>query len=163
MKELLCLYATYNHWANKTLLNTVLALKEDEQHKPITSSFAGLYETWLHVLKAETIWWQRLNNLEKNELTSGTYKPTMHELADLLNKQDVLWSEYLIEMDEADFKKLFAYKNLKGEPFEQPLFEVLHHLFNHATYHRGQVVTMLRQSNVEKIPATDFVHWVRTK
>jgi len=163
MKELLCLYASYNQWANKALVSVVLSLQEEEQQKPVISSFEGLYETLLHVLKAETIWWQRLHKLDKNEITSGTYKPTMHELADLLSKQDTLWSSCLTELDEADYKMQFAYHNLKGEAFEQPLFEVLHHLFNHATYHRGQVVTILRQLNVTQIPATDFVHWVRTK
>jgi uncharacterized damage-inducible protein DinB len=36
-------------------------------------------------------------------------------------------------------------------------------VFNHATYHRGQLVTMLRQIGAEKIPATDFAAFVRLK
>ena len=40
---------------------------------------------------------------------------------------------------------------------------MLLHLFNHQTFHRGQLVTMLRQNGIEKIPATDFIVFSRTK
>jgi uncharacterized damage-inducible protein DinB len=40
---------------------------------------------------------------------------------------------------------------------------MLLHVFNHGTYHRGQLVTMLRQLGIENIPATDFIVWSREK
>ena len=40
---------------------------------------------------------------------------------------------------------------------------MLHHVFNHATYHRGQLINMLRQLGVEKVPQTDFSFWVQNK
>jgi uncharacterized damage-inducible protein DinB len=43
------------------------------------------------------------------------------------------------------------------------VYQILLHLANHNTYHRGQLVNMLRQLGVEKIPQTDFVVWSRKK
>ncbi len=60
-------------------------------------------------------------------------------------------------------KVAFDYENSKGEQFKQPIFQMLLHVFNHGTYHRGQLVTMLRQLGVENIPATDFIVWSREK
>ncbi|MGB3005447.1 MAG: DinB family protein [Chitinophagaceae bacterium] len=37
------------------------------------------------------------------------------------------------------------------------------HVFNHAAYHRGQLINMLRQLGVKKLPATDFIIWSRNK
>jgi uncharacterized damage-inducible protein DinB len=48
---------------------------------------------------------------------------------------------------------------LDGTQYKQPIWQMLLHVFNHATYHRGQVVNMLRQLGVDKIPSTDFSTW----
>ena len=47
--------------------------------------------------------------------------------------------------------------------FKQPTWQMLLHVFNHGTYHRGQLVNMLRQLGVSRIPATDFALWSRGK
>jgi len=52
---------------------------------------------------------------------------------------------------------------LKGEHFKQPIYKMLLHVFNHGTYHRGQIVNMLRQLGIEKIPQTDFIVWSRKR
>jgi len=41
------------------------------------------------------------------------------------------------------------------------LFQILLHIFNHGTYHRGQLVTILQQLNIQNIPQTDFIVWTR--
>jgi len=40
---------------------------------------------------------------------------------------------------------------------------MLTHVFNHGTYHRGQLITMARQLGVEKLQQTDFIIWSRKK
>jgi uncharacterized damage-inducible protein DinB len=49
-----------------------------------------------------------------------------------------------------------VYQNLKGETWRYPLWQQMHHVVNHSTYHRGQVVTMLRQLGAAA-PATDLL------
>ncbi|HYV42997.1 MAG TPA: DinB family protein [Thermoanaerobaculia bacterium] len=49
-----------------------------------------------------------------------------------------------------------SYVNVKGETWPYPLHEMLVHVVNHSTYHRGQVATMLRQ--LGKTPlSTDYL------
>ena len=45
---------------------------------------------------------------------------------------------------------VFQYYNSKKEHFKSPVYQMLMHVFNHGTYHRGQLVNMLRQLGVEK-------------
>jgi len=47
--------------------------------------------------------------------------------------------------------------------YKQPVCQMILHVFNHGTYHRGQLVNMLRQLGIEKIPQTDFIVWSRKK
>jgi uncharacterized damage-inducible protein DinB len=76
----------------------------------------------------------------------------------LQNKQ---WIEWISNAQEHMFQHEFIYLNSKKEQFKQPVYQVLVHIFNHGTYHRGQLVTMLRQLGVEKIPQTDYIVWTR--
>ena len=62
---------------------------------------------------------------------------------------------------EANIVHVFAYQNSKRELFKQPVYEVLLQLFNHQTYHRGQLTNMLRQLGIDKIAATDFIVFSR--
>jgi uncharacterized damage-inducible protein DinB len=55
------------------------------------------------------------------------------------------------------------YSDFDKAQFKQPTWQMLLHVFNHGTYHRGQLVNMLRQLGVSRIPATDFALWSRGK
>lgn len=163
MKELLLQLARYNLWANQLLFSTINYLTEEEQKKEVISSFPGIYRTLLHMLDAESIWWQRIRLLEKINRPSDTFSGTTDELINELLKQDKLWLEYVEQAQEHIFNHEFIYNTSKKENFKQPTFQMLLHLFNHNTYHRGQLVTILRQLGVESIPATDFIVWSRKK
>jgi uncharacterized damage-inducible protein DinB len=69
------------------------------------------------------------------------------------------WTTLVDQSTDETLKKILHYQNLRGEQFNVPVYMILHHVFNHCTYHRGQLVTMLRQLGVEKLPSTDFIAW----
>ena len=163
MKELFVQYASYNVWATGLLLETVQHLSEEQQRTEIKSSFPGLYKTLLHMLDAESIWWQRIKLQEKITRPSDEFSESFTELSMLLQQQNRQWLEWVSSTTEHGLQHEFIYLNTKKERFKQPVFQMLLHLFNHGTYHRGQLVTMLRQLGIEKIPATDFILWSRKK
>lgn len=163
MKEIILQYASFNAWANNLLLTTVSGLTEEQQHAEIQSSFLGLYKTILHMLDASSIWWQRLKLQEKIERVGDTFTGDMQALSHQLQQQDKQWQEWVSGANDQVLQHEFIYYNSRKERFKQPVYQMLMHLFNHNTYHRGQMVTMLRQLGVEKIPATDFIVWSRKK
>jgi uncharacterized damage-inducible protein DinB len=163
MKELFVQYASYNTWANSLLVATITALSEEQQQAEVKSSFPSLYKTMLHLLDAESIWWQRIKLQEKITIPSESFTGNMNELSTELLKQNRQWQEWVSSLNENGLQHEFIYMNSKKERFKQPVYQMLLHLFNHNTYHRGQIVTMLRQVGVEKIPPTDFIVWSRKK
>ena len=163
MKEMLTQYATYNIWANNEMLKQILLLTKEQQHQEIVSSFSSLYKTCYHMYDAENIWWQRLKLMEHITRPSDNKEATMQDVANAWQQQSKIWLEWVSKTNEAQLTHVFAYQNTKKEQFKQPVHEMLLHVFNHATYHRGQLVTMLRQLNIEEIPQTDFIYWCRKK
>lgn len=163
MKELLKQYATYNVWATKRILDVILAMPEEKQMAELPSSFTSLFKTVLHMLDAESIWWQRMKMNERINIPSENFNGTMKEVADGLLQQSKLWEEWVSNASDLSLDHVFQYYNTKKEHFKMPVYQMLHHVFNHGTYHRGQLVNMLRQLGMEKIPQTDFSLWTRSK
>ena len=163
MKQLLQQYATYNIWANQKLFDCINNLSDDQVNREITSSFTSVYKTVLHMWFAEDIWWQRLKLVEQIDLSTEKFDGSFAEMLKRYSQQSAEWVEWVNNATEVQLTHVFAYQNTKREQFKQPVQEVLLHLFNHGTYHRGQLVTMIRQLGVEKIPPTDFIVFSRKK
>lgn len=161
MKQLLEQYATYSLWANEQLMNTLLKLSPSKLQEETPSSFPTLFKTLLHMWDAETIWWQRMEGAASLTIPSKVFTGDAAALANGILAQNRQWLGWVKELPEAALQQPLRYKNLKGVDFEDPLYVILNHVFNHGTYHRGQLVTMLRALGVSEIPQTDFIFWHR--
>lgn len=162
MKEILVQYAAYNLWANHRLTDAVLQLPEEMQQQKIISSFPSIELTLLHLMNVESIWWQRMKLVENIHIIEAS-SFTVTQISQKILDASTQWKEWVDKSTTAAFEHEFVYRNSKKEQFKQPVFQMLLHLFNHQTYHRGQIVTMLKQLGVDKIPPTDFIEWSRGK
>ena len=77
------------------------------------------------------------------------FDPTEFATVDLLRTR---WleveheqAEFVAGLSEESLRTVIEYVNTKGESFAYPLWQMLQHVVNHASYHRGQVTTLLRQ------------------
>lgn len=163
MKELLVQMAAYNIWASQKILECILGLPEEKQMAELPSSFSSLYKTVLHMWDAESAWWQRMKLHEKIIVPSENFNGSMKDVSNGLLQQSIQWHDWVSNASEHALDHVFQYQNSKKEQFKQPVYQMILHVFNHGTYHRGQLVNMLRQSGVEKIPQTDFIIWSRSK
>jgi uncharacterized damage-inducible protein DinB len=163
MKELFLQLAAYNAWANQKLLEVILRLPADKQMQELPSSFKSIYATVLHMWDAESAWWQRMKLTERVIFPSENFSGTMNDVCTGLLQQNQQWLLWIENANEPAMNHVFQYYNSKREHFKSPVSQMLIHVFNHGTYHRGQLVNMLRQLGVEKIPQTDFIVWCRKK
>jgi uncharacterized damage-inducible protein DinB len=158
VSELLQNYARYNQWAHLKLLDLIGTLSEEQQHAIIPSSFDSLYKTVFHVWGAESLWLGRLNQ-EPITITGDPFNESMEKLSAALKAIDELWVDWFESKQDDQLVKKLHYHNKAGLPFYQSYDLLLQHIFNHSTYHNGQLVTMLRGLGVKNLPSTDFVAW----
>lgn len=163
MKELLQQYADYNIWATKQLVDRINKLSNKEINRELPNSFSSIYKTVKHMWLAEEVWWQRLKLVEHLVLESEKFTGSFTQLSITMAKQSAYWSDWIRASTQIQLIHVLEYRNTKRETFKQPINEVIMHLFNHATYHRGQLITMLHQLSVDKIPQTDFIVFSRLK
>jgi uncharacterized damage-inducible protein DinB len=162
MKELLQQYAAYNIWATRLLTDRINKLSDEEINREIGSSFPSIYKTLQHMWLAEEIWWKRLKLTENIVLESEQFTGTFNEMAIKLSLQSQQFKDWIDNATAMQLVHVFAYIRNK-EQLKMPVNEMLQHVFNHATYHRGQLVTMLNQLGADKIPGTDFSAFCRGK
>jgi uncharacterized damage-inducible protein DinB len=161
MKELLLQYAKYNVWANTRLTTVISKLDAGLAEKEIVSSFPSIKATAMHTWCAEAIWLQRLNLVEKPLWMEKVFTGTFEEaLSEWLKTSEQLVAFVERQFEDRGFEHMLQYYNLQKRPMKLPVFTVLTQAFNHSSYHRGQLVTMLRQIGVTKIPSLDLVQFV---
>jgi uncharacterized damage-inducible protein DinB len=161
VNKLLQNYAQFNQWAHKRLLDLINTLTPEQQHAITPSSFDSLYKTVFHVWGAESLWLGRLNHAPIT-ITGDPFNESMEKLSSALEAVDQLWVEWVASRNDEQLVQKLNYQNKAGVPFTQSYDLLLQHIFNHSTYHNGQLVTMLRALGVQNIPATDFVAWTFT-
>jgi len=164
MKELLLQYAQYNVWANKRVIDAMLKMEDGCTDREIISSFSSLRATVCHTWSAEFIWLQRLQLVEYPAWIANDFAGTFEEACS--NWQQV--SEDFVKFvekqyDDRALQHVLQYYDRAKVSHKTPVYHVLHHVFNHSTYHRGQLVTMLRQLAARDIPSTDFIAFVWKK
>jgi uncharacterized damage-inducible protein DinB len=161
MKQLLQQYAGYNLWANSKMTEAVNLLGAEQQQREIVSSFNSIYKTVFHVWGAEFLWWKRVHKAPHISRLEDQFNGSMEELCKTWNELDKQWLGFVNDITDTALNEKLDYQSMKGDPFSNEIYLILQHVFNHSTYHRGQMVTMLRQVGAEKIPNGDFIAWTR--
>ena len=156
MKELLRQMAAYHIWASQRVFEVILSLPEEKQKAEIPSSFTSLYKTILHMWDAESIWWQRMKMQERIVRPSENASTVTKEIIDSLMQQSRQWDNWVANASDLSLEHVFQYYTNKKEHVKLPIWQMLTHVFNHGTYHRGQLINMLRQLGIDKLPGTDF-------
>ena len=150
----------FHYWARDRVFTAVESLDAEQYARPMGSSFASIRDTLNHVFLAEWIWYTRWNGV------SPTSFPT-DEIPDLSTLRS-RWSDlegkvrdYLGIAGESGINRVINYRLMSGKEGASPLWQMVAHVVNHATYHRGQVTTMLRQLGAAPAQSTDMITYFR--
>ena len=162
MKDLLKKYASYNLWANERIINILNSLPEDLLCKELKSSFRSISLTVLHMYDAETIWLKRLEGISLNKWPSADFKGSPNEALQKLEISSLNIKEFVSETDNGYLYEDCSFSSLDGKPYTMKIYDIIHHAMNHSTFHRGQLVTMLRELDITELPSTDYIAYIRT-
>ena len=146
------LHISYSGWASRKLLDTALALSEEQQHREFGVSHKSLIGTLEHIFLADRIWFSRVVDpkvLESNETLEAAW-PRIQKR----------WEEWAAGLTPQEIMRDVDYKDLKGNQHRTPVWQIALHVVNHATLHRGQAMSLLRQLGVAP-PPTDLIFYYR--
>lgn len=154
--------AAYNRWANRRLYAAAAALPDDDYRRPAGAYFGGLHGTLNHLLAVDRNWMSRLegSHAAQNKLDAILFD-RLEDLRAAREREDERIVGHVAELSAAALAADFDYATLKGAPQRQPRWEVLVHLFNHQTHHRGQAHAILTRLGVTEPPPLDLLVFQR--
>jgi uncharacterized damage-inducible protein DinB len=152
----------YDRWANARTFGTISQLTTEQFTQDLGGSFRSVRDTLLHLIGGEWIWiqyWKAppASPLQVEELVvrrDAEFHPRRYPTFEAVRaKWREVENEQIAFVDELRDEHVQASIPFRELPFK--VAELMQHVVNHSTYHRGQLTFMLRQLGVKPV-ATDF-------
>ncbi len=151
-------HLAYSAWASRRLVEAAAKLSEAELTRDFGTADKSVLGTLVHVFAADRVWLARVRGH-----VPGRFIDLEHDMKMSVLEADwpaVLtgWQEHLDTV--ADVTAPISYKDLKGNAYATPLWQIVLHLVNHATHHRGQAAGFLRTMG-HPPPPLDLIFYYR--
>lgn len=153
----------YNHWANGKIVEFLKQLDEQLWDAEVKSSFPSVRKTLYHIWDAEVIWFQRLKGESLLTWPSSSFEGDSAEAMKLFLENSKAINDFVATQPQSLIESDFTFKNTKGVEFTQPVDGILFHVVNHGTFHRGQLVTLLRELGQKDFGSQDLITFLREK
>ncbi len=153
----------YHAWANTQLFNRIKELPNYETifTEQIQSVFPSIKDTFAHIYVTDQVWLHILHGKSMNEaiqdresLRTEIENKSFLELEEMFDNMAKQYIDFLITIE--DVNAVFVIENPYVGKLETSILELVQHVVNHGTYHRGNITAMIRQLG-HSSTMTDFV------
>lgn len=149
----------YHCWANGRMMDHLLTMPNEVFHKEIDLGFKSIAEVIGHLASADEVWLNRLRGVSTLSFVPKPFADAI-EASGFLTELELQFRDFLATIKDSE--SVIHYKNTAGQQFHNTIFEILQHVVNHGTYHRGNMTTMLRALGYKGIQ-TDYIAFLRTR
>jgi uncharacterized damage-inducible protein DinB len=161
--------AAYNQWMNRKLYEAAAALPEEELQRDRGAFFGSIFGTLNHIAIGDILWFKRIGRylpglaslasveqLPPPVFPNTPLRGTLAELAALRAMLDEAIIAFCAEVEASSLGEAFEWASTQGVGNRKFLGDVLQHVFNHQTHHRGQATTLFSQIGID-VGATDLL------
>ncbi len=151
----------YTAWASQRLLDAASALTPEELTRDFQTSDHSVLGTLAHLFASDRVWLWRVQGDPRNTFL----EPEDLDLARLREAWPAVlraWREWAAKLTDERALAELSYRDRAGNPYRQPIWQIILHVVNHDTHHRGMVVGFIRSMG-HKPPAVDLIQFYRAK
>jgi uncharacterized damage-inducible protein DinB len=153
----------YHYWARDRVLDAVAALTPEQFTRDLGSSFKSVRDTLAHTYSAEWAWHSRWQGVSPTAMLPMDQFPDLESIRRPWRDLEQKVRAFVDSLGEAGLNRVFEYKTLNGQAGASEFWQMLQHVVNHASYHRGQVTTMLRQLGASPPKSMDMIAFYRER
>ena len=136
----------YHNYMNQKLIELFLQNRDQVSEKSIF--------LFSHSINAHQIWNSRILKTTPVDLNQ------VHSIEICQSMDNQNYQKTLIMLEEYNLNTEITYQNSKGKKFVNSVEEILFHISNHFTHHKGQIIADLRQNGIEPV-ITDYIYFKR--
>jgi len=153
----------YHYWARDRLFAVVAALPHEQLTKNLGNSFPSIFDTVVHLYGADWIWRSRWDGASPQALPGSNTFRNLGSVRTAWEEEEGRIRAIVDRLGSDGVNRPIEYLGWDGRLQAQPFWQMLQHLVNHGSYHRGQVTTMLRQLNVPPPKSMDLIAFYRER
>ncbi|WP_342540129.1 DinB family protein [Heyndrickxia sp. FSL K6-6286] len=157
----------YHVWANKVLLERIKELPNNVLYEEVSSSYPNIAQTFSHIYVVDVMWLQVLKGMDMQEALEASMvileKANSYSLDEFVKYFEELALQYEEWMNsQNDLEQKINLNNPWSGARETAYSEILFHVANHGTYHRGNITTMLRQLGYASTMNDFCLYWYQS-
>jgi uncharacterized damage-inducible protein DinB len=153
----------YNYWARDRMFEALAPLTPAQLGADLGGSFGSIHDTVAHLYGAELAWYSRWQGTSPGKLVTGAEFPDLASVRTAWEMHEARMRAYVEELGENGIGRVTEFKLFTGQSAAAPFWQMLQHIVNHGSYHRGQVTTKLRQLGAAPAKSMDMIAFYRTR
>jgi uncharacterized damage-inducible protein DinB len=158
--EVLQQHIDYNIWASRRLLHAVSGLSAEELSHDFSTADKTILGTLAHLYVAEKNWLARMQEGTAAIQNRTTEDNQLQTLLPKWTEEQNNWKIWVSQLPPEAPDQAMEYLDLQGRRWAQPLWQILLHVVNHSTHHRGQISGFVRALG-KTPPPLDYIAFVR--
>ena len=158
--DVLRTHLDYTFWASRALVEAARGLTPEELGRDFGTADKSVLGTLVHIFAADRVWLARFLG-EPQRFTT----PEDYHLPLLENDWPALaarWRQWAAGLTDDGALAVLSYSDMSGRRWNQPIWQLVLHVVNHGTHHRGQAAGFLRSMGYAP-PKLDLVHFYRAQ
>lgn len=149
----------YNRWANAVTINAVAQLSNEQFRQETSSSYRSVRDTLVHILSSEWVYLVRCLGESPKKMLDPAIFPDVESIKMKWDEVNGDWQNFIDDLSEDSLRNVIEYTNFRGESWKYPLSQILQHVVNHSTYHRGQVTSLMRSLGATPAMTDYLFYW----
>jgi uncharacterized damage-inducible protein DinB len=154
-KQYFTALAAYNSWANDKAMDWLSQVSDEQWEQTLISSFGSVRQTAVHIASAEKIWIDFWIKAPAPTYLTSHFEGPKNELIDIWKAASAGMHNFIKNWPEENYTDAVTFVYPRGGSGQLPYWQTFAHSINHSTYHRGQLVTLLRQAGFDKLSSLD--------
>ena len=152
----------FNAWAQRRIFDALAPLPAEPYLADLKSSHGGLHGTLCHIVWAEHLWLTRWLGRPNPTAPQGKDLASLAEARARWEEVEAERGQFLDDLTEVKLTHTITITPTMGGAYVHTYLQTLQHVVDHSSYHRGQIVTLLRQLGV-KPPSTGLILFYRER
>jgi len=150
----------FNAWASNRIFDAVGTMPVEAVMRDMKSSHVSIHGTLLHLVAAERTWLGRWTGTKDVPQLTAAEAPTPADITRLWEKTGYDMARFLGAMTDRKLQESFTMTTSTGQTFTHAYGQAIQHVVDHSSYHRGQVITLMRQQG-HTPPTTGMIAFFR--
>ena len=138
----------YSYWANHAALEAAQSLSVEQFERQIGPSWGSVRDTLVHIMGAEWIWLSRWQGVSPREMLRGEDFPTPQAIGARWSQIEADLHGFLKSLNPERLGEEIAYTTTGGQQYALKLWQMLAHVVNHGSHHRGELADMYTELGV---------------